>query len=159
MCGNHDVGNRPTRASISRWTTAFGDEYLSFWANGSFNICLNNCLFSNPDGAEDMFAEQLKWLEEKLAYGRERDATHIFIYGHFPWFLKHEEEGALTSTSKAPKGWGPVGSKFPDSYFTIPYERRKIAMALFRKYNVTACFSGHFHQNGTVLLEMCAVLV
>merc|ERR1711862_945631 len=44
-------------------------------------------------------------------------------------------------------GWGPPGSKFPDSYFTIPYERRKIAMALFRKYKVTACFSGHFHQN------------
>merc|ERR1711862_903476 len=44
-------------------------------------------------------------------------------------------------------GWGPPGSKFPDSYFTIPYERRKIAMALFKKYDVTACFSGHFHQN------------
>mmetsp|Transcript_18158 Transcript_18158/g.33021 ORF Transcript_18158/g.33021 Transcript_18158/m.33021 type:complete len:731 (+) Transcript_18158:167-2359(+) len=149
LCGNHDVGNRPTRESINHWTSSFGDDYLSFWVNGTFNICLNNCLFSNPTGAPDLFDEQLEWMEEKLAYARENDATHIFVYGHFPWFLKHEEEGNddLTSYSAAPAGWGPHGSSFADSYFTVPYEQRKIAMALFKKYDVTACFSGHFHQN------------
>jgi len=149
LCGNHDVGNRPTKASIEHWTSSFGDEYLSFWANGSFNLCLNNCLFSNPTGAPDLFDEQLRWMEEKLAYARESDATHIFVYGHFPWFLKHEEEAddEITSHSSAPSGWGPPGTKFEDGYFTIPYEYRKIAMAMFKKYDVTACFSGHFHQN------------
>ena len=78
LCGNHDVGNRPTKASIEHWTSSFGDEYLSFWANGTFNLCMNNCLFSNPNGAMDMFDEQVKWMEEKLAYARENDATHIF---------------------------------------------------------------------------------
>ena len=132
-------------------TSSFGDEYLSFWANGSFNLCLNNCLFSNPTGAPDLFDEQLRWMDEKLAYARENDATHIFVYGHFPWFLKHEEEAddELTSHSSAPSGWGPPGTKFEDGYFTIPYEYRKIAMAMFKKYDVTACFSGHFHQNVT----------
>eukprot|EP00585_Thalassiosira_rotula_P010987 CAMPEP_0196144462 /NCGR_PEP_ID=MMETSP0910-20130528/16438_1 /TAXON_ID=49265 /ORGANISM="Thalassiosira rotula, Strain GSO102" /LENGTH=755 /DNA_ID=CAMNT_0041406117 /DNA_START=111 /DNA_END=2378 /DNA_ORIENTATION=+ len=149
MCGNHDVGNRPTRASIKHWTSEFGDDYLSFWANGTFNICLNNCLFSNPTGAPDLYEEQLEWMEKQLVYARENDATHIFVYGHFPWFLKHEEEADdfLTSFSSAPEGWGPPGSRFADSYFTIPYEQRKIAMAMFKKYDVTACFSGHFHQN------------
>jgi len=149
LCGNHDVGNRPTRASINHWTSSFGDDYLSFWVNGTFNLCLNNCLFSNPTGAPDLFEEQVRWMEEKLAYARENDATHIFVYGHFPWFLKHEEESDdfLTSYSAAPAGWGPPGSSFADSYFTIPYEQRKIAMAMFKKYDVTACFSGHFHQN------------
>ena len=156
LCGNHDVGNRPTRESINHWTSSFGDDYLSFWVNGTFNICLNNCLFSNPTGAPDLFDEQLQWMEGKLAYARENDATHIFVYGHFPWFLKHEEEGNddLTSFSAAPAGWGPRGSSFADSYFTVPYEQRKIAMALFKKYDVTACFSGHFHQNGKILLKM-----
>ena len=151
LCGNHDVGNRPTKASIEHWTSSFGDEYLSFWANGSFNLCLNNCIFSNPTGAPDLFDEQLRWMEEKLAYARENDATHIFVYGHFPWFLKHEEEAddELTSHSSAPSGWGPPGTKFEDGYFTVPYEWRKIAMAMFKKYDVTACFSGHFHQNVT----------
>ena len=53
----------------------------SFWVNGSFNICLNNCLFSNPTGAPDLFKEQVAWLEERLIYGRENNATHIFVYG------------------------------------------------------------------------------
>lgn len=145
---------------------------LSFWVNGTYNIALNNCLFSNPSGARDLFDEQLKWMEERLVYAQANNATHIFVFGHFPWFLKHEDEADdfLTSYSLAPEGWGPSGerirvpvqfllqmlythlhwnqgSKFADGYFTIPYEYRKLAMALFKKYNVTACFSGHFHQN------------
>jgi hypothetical protein len=96
-----------------------------------------------------LFQEELKWMEERLIYANANNATHIFIYGHFPWFLKHEEESDdfLTSYSNAPEGWGPAGSRFADGYFTIPYEHRKLAMALFRTHNVTACFSGHFHQN------------
>lgn len=149
LCGNHDVGNRPTKASIDRWTSSFGDDIFAFWVNGTYNIALNNCLFSDPTGAPDLYQEQLSWLEEKLAQGKAHNATHIFVYGHFPWFLRHEEEGddELDSISAPPSGWGPEGSGFADSYFTIPYERRKVAMALFRKYGVTACFSGHFHQN------------
>ena len=53
----------------------------------------------------------------------------------------------LESYSAAPEGWGPEGSSFADSYFTVPYEYRKLAMSMFKKYDVTACFSGHFHQN------------
>ena len=160
LCGNHDVGNRPTRASINRWTSYFGDDFLSFWVNGTFNICLNNCLFSNPSGAPDLYEEQLQWMEDQLKYGRENDATHIFVYGHFPWFLKHEEEADdfLTSYSSAPAGWGPPGSSFADSYFTIPLEQRKVAMALFKKYNVTGCFSGHFHQNGKIS-KSCSICI
>ena len=86
LCGNHDVGNRPTRESITHWTSSFGDDFFAFWANGSFNISLNNCLFSDPSGAPDLFREQLIWLEEKLAYAKANDATHIFVYGHFPCF-------------------------------------------------------------------------
>ena len=28
LCGNHDVGNRPSRESIEHWTSSFGDDYL-----------------------------------------------------------------------------------------------------------------------------------
>ena len=50
LCGNHDVGNRPNKASIEHWTSSFGDDFLSFWANGTFNVShqsfspfCNNC--------------------------------------------------------------------------------------------------------------------
>ena len=42
---------------------------------------------------------------------------------------------------------GVPGAKFADYYFTVPIEYRKIALDLFKKYDVKACFSGHFHQN------------
>eukprot|EP00586_Coscinodiscus_wailesii_P018747 CAMPEP_0172509266 /NCGR_PEP_ID=MMETSP1066-20121228/218816_1 /TAXON_ID=671091 /ORGANISM="Coscinodiscus wailesii, Strain CCMP2513" /LENGTH=602 /DNA_ID=CAMNT_0013287663 /DNA_START=162 /DNA_END=1970 /DNA_ORIENTATION=+ len=149
LCGNHDVGNRPTRASIERWTKSLGDDYLAFWVNGTYNIAMNNCLFSNPTGAPDLFEEQLHWLEDRLIYAQKNNAAHIFVYSHFPWFLKHENEtdAEVCTYSAAPKGWGPEGTMFPDNYFTIPIEERQIALLLFEKYGVTACFSGHFHQN------------
>ena len=28
LCGNHDVGNKPTRESIDHWTSQFGDDFL-----------------------------------------------------------------------------------------------------------------------------------
>jgi serine/threonine-protein phosphatase CPPED1 len=31
LCGNHDVGNRPTKATIERFASTFGDDYLAFW--------------------------------------------------------------------------------------------------------------------------------
>ena len=82
-------------------------------------------------------------------YAKANDATHIFVYGHYPWFLKHENEtdDEIKTFSNAPDGWGPSGTRFPDGYFTIPKEERQLAMILFRRYGVTACFSGHFHQN------------
>jgi hypothetical protein len=46
-----DVGNRPTGASIEKFTNAFGDDHLAFWTNDSHNVVLNTGLFSNPSGA------------------------------------------------------------------------------------------------------------
>jgi hypothetical protein len=108
LCGNHDVGNRPTPQSMQNWTSAFGNDYLAFWVNGTYNIGLNNNLFSDPTGAPDLFKEQLEWLEERLIYAQKNRASHIFIYSHYPWFLVHENETdeEISSFSHAPEGWG-----------------------------------------------------
>lgn len=149
LCGNHDVGNRPTAKTIETWTSEFGDDYLAFWTNGAYNISMNNCTFSDPTGAPELYKEQLEWLEKRLAYARKKGASHIFVHSHYPWFLVHENETdeETAGASAAPEGWGPNGTNFPDNYFTIPLEYRLTAMSLFRTYGVTACFSGHFHQN------------
>jgi len=149
LCGNHDVGNRPTAQSIETWTSVFGNDYLAFWVNGTYNIGLNNCVFSDPSGAMDLYEEQLAWLEGRLEYASAKKASQIFVYSHYPWFITHEDEHDLimTSASLPPKGWGPPDTKFNDYYFNIPLERRKVVLSLFRKHKVKACFSGHFHQN------------
>ena len=36
---------------------------------------------------------------------------------------------------------------YPEKSFVIPKKRRRLVMELFREFQVTACFSGHFHQN------------
>jgi len=152
LCGNHDIGNRPTKASIDRFKSAFGDDYLAFWTNGSYNIILNSCLFSDPSGAPEEYAEQLHWLEERLRYARAHEADHIFIFSHHPWFLYDENESRndLKGIIPFPKEWGGDGDKqkgFSDSHFPIDLPYRKIALRLFKEYGVSACFSGHFHQN------------
>lgn len=156
VCGNHDIGNRPTPETISRFQKDFGDEYLAFWANGTYNIILNNVLFNNPDGAMDIFEDQLKWLEDRLQYANKFRAAQIFVYAHHPWFLYHEEEedADLKGGIPIPSEWIEDESHeelqnivMPDAYFHVPKMQRKIALDLFRQYNVTACFCGHYHQN------------
>jgi len=152
VCGNHDIGNTPTKSSIDKFRSAFGDEYLAFWTNGTYNIVLNNVLFSDPTGAPDMFEEQLDWLRHRLQYATSHGATHIFVFAHHPWFLYDENEVAsdLNGLCPFPAEWGPPPPNlegFPDSYFHIQKNYRDIALDLFKKYNVDACFSGHFHQN------------
>lgn len=150
LCGNHDIGNRPSKKSIEKFRNAFGDEYLAFWTNGSYNICLNNVLFTDPSDAMDMYEEQLKWLEERLEYAAKHKAVQIFVFGHHPFFLYSENEDVddlKDHGSPFPKEWGESDKIFSDAYFSIPKKYRMNAMRLFEKFKVSACFSGHFHQN------------
>lgn len=150
LCGNHDVGNRPTQSSVNRFTDAFGDDYLAFWAHGTYNIVLNTSLFADPTGAVDLHQQQLDWLETRLQYAHESRASNIFVFGHHPWFLydEQEEREDLTGVSKYPIEWNmPTTGGFPDSYFHIPKQYRARVIELFAQYHVDAAFSGHFHQN------------
>jgi hypothetical protein len=151
VCGNHECGNRPTGKSIQRFKNYFGDDYLAFWANGTYNIVLNTNIVSNysAEAVQEMFDDQLRWLEERLKYAKANNAGNIFVFGHHPWFLydEEEEDEDLHGLSPFPPEWGPREGGFPDSYFHIPIESRRAFMKLFKEYGVTASFSGHFHQN------------
>jgi predicted MPP superfamily phosphohydrolase len=149
VCGNHDVGNRPNAATMQRFVAAFGDDYLAFWVRNTYNIVLNTNLFSDPNDAMEMYEHQLAWLESRLCYAQEQKASHVFVFGHHPWFLYHQDEtdDEMSGASAFPKEWGESTTTFPDRYFHIPLQYRKQALALFEQYSVTAAFSGHFHQN------------
>jgi 3',5'-cyclic AMP phosphodiesterase CpdA len=150
LCGNHDVGNRPDHASIQRFTAQFGDDYLAFWAEDTYNIVLNTSLFNDPTTAQELYREQLEWLETRLVYASDHSASHIFVFGHHPWFLYRDDETAEDLDgleSPYPTEWGTREEGFPDSYFHIPIEYRTRVMELFRQHKVSAAFSGHFHQN------------
>ena len=127
LCGNHDVGDRPTKESIAAYEANFGPHYFSFWAGGVHCVALNSSLISDPSGATELFKKQMEWLNNDLKESNLQHPKHRFIFTHHSWFLKDSEE--------------------PDSHFVIPSTIRKIFLEVFEKNDVKACFSGHYHRN------------
>ncbi|VEU34097.1 unnamed protein product [Pseudo-nitzschia multistriata] len=90
LCGNHDVGNRPTKRSMELYRKEFGDDYLAFWsAPNVYNIVLNTTLFSASSGEEtieEMARDQFQWMEERLKEVRSAFSSphHNLLKGEQP---------------------------------------------------------------------------
>ena len=62
VCGNHDVGNRPTKDTIANYQSTFGDDYFSFWHSGVQFIVLNSQLYEDCSLTKDLALAQDNWL-------------------------------------------------------------------------------------------------
>jgi 3',5'-cyclic AMP phosphodiesterase CpdA len=122
--GNHDAHpNVPGSETIYREQVELpGNElYYSFVAGNALFMVLDSYL----DGQEKKIAgEQRAWLEDVLAHAKQR---HKFIFVHHPLYTE--------------KGKGKHAGNSLDRY---PGDRDRLH-ALFKKYGVTAVFSGHEH--------------
>ncbi len=127
VCGNHDIGNRPTAKSIASYQKNFGDDYFSFWVGGVCNVVLNSSVLKDPAGAPEVLASQQAWLEQQLLAAKAAKARHILLFQHHPLFLTTADE--------------------PDQYFNIPLERRTPLLGQLQQANVRAVFAGHYHRN------------
>ena len=65
VCGNHDVGNRPTKDTIENYKSTFGDDYFSFWYSGVHFIVLNSQLYEDCTLTKDLAIAQDEWLGTK----------------------------------------------------------------------------------------------
>ena len=45
VCGNHDVGEEPTKETIEGYAKSFGDDYFSFWHGGVKFMVINSQYF------------------------------------------------------------------------------------------------------------------
>lgn len=144
VCGNHDVGNRPTPESIQFYKNHIGNDYLSFWAKKSFCIVLNSSLFNDPSCSMDEYELQLEWLQNQLQTTSKQQPDHIFVFLHHPLFIYNQDEDPkdLIGINSTPNGVTVL-----DGYFCLPKVYRTVLLDLFRQYNVKATFAGHFHQN------------
>ena len=110
-------------------------------------------IFFDPKDAEDLFQEQLEWLQQSLQYARDKQASCIIVFGHHPWFLYDEEEdkddmkGLSEFPPEFPEELRGGAKGVPDWYFPIPKKYRKQALSLFKEYGVAAAFAGRVHQN------------
>lgn len=127
VCGNHDIGNRPTPESIAVYNGNFGDDYFAFWVGGACNIVLNSSVLKDPSGVPQVLNAQQEWLDLQLAAARKAEAKHIFVFQHHPLFLTQPDE--------------------PDQYFNIPLARRTPLVKKLQQADVRAVFAGHYHRN------------
>lgn len=131
MCGNHDIGDKPTPQTIQEYKKEFGDDYFSFWCQGCKFIALNSQLFFDSSLCPGEKAEQDTWLDEELS---ENDCKHKIVFQHIPLFLNKPDEPA-------------------HAYFNIePCERNRL-MDMFIKAGVSTVFCGHYHQNAGGIYE------
>jgi len=126
VCGNHDVGNRPTGATLATYRREWGDDWFSFQVGGTYGIVLNSSLYYDPTGAPEEYDRQHAWFQQELEHARASGAKHVFVFQHHSWFLAKADE--------------------PDQYFNIPKVRREPALELLRKAKVRAVFAGHYHR-------------
>lgn len=125
--GNHDVGNEPTDEDIDRYIGDFGEDYYTIEHNDLFAVVLNSLYLHSPQHVLDRAAEQEAWLEEKLAEAQQKEYRNIVVFLHHPLFLNDPDE--------------------EDEYFNIPTERRMRYLELFKRYQVSYIFAGHYHRN------------
>jgi len=125
VCGNHDVGNQPSKDTIHRYRSTWGDDYFSFWTHGCLFIVLNSQLYEDCSLTEDLASEQDEWLDQVLL--ETAKAKYTFVFQHIPWFLKTPDEDK--------------------EYFNIETGLRMKMLNKFYDAGVSKIFCGHYHRN------------
>lgn len=127
VCGNHDIGNQPTPASVDAYRNSFGDDYFTFWCGGVMCIVLNSQFYEDASLVQELAQEQDVWLDKQLVEAQQAGAKHVVVFQHIPWFLRKFDEDKV--------------------YFNFELEVRLRMLDKFHKAGVRAIFCGHYHRN------------
>ena len=127
VAGNHDVGDKPTRAGLAQYKEQFGEYNYSFQEENCYFIVLNSSICYDPGSVPDEWDILISFLEKELQIAASAQQSHNIIFMHHPLFLNDPNEG--------------------DNYFVIPSARRAKIIDLITEYDVSAVFTGHLHRN------------
>lgn len=127
VAGNHDVGDKPTRAGLAQYKEQFGEYNYSFQEENCYFIVLNSSICYDPGSVPDEWDILISFLEKELQLAASTQKRHKIIFMHHPLFLDDPNEG--------------------DNYFVIPSARRAKIIDLITEYDVSAVFTGHLHRN------------
>ena len=126
VCGNHDVGNAPTAATLDNYRQEFGDDAFTFECEGVLCIVINSQFYENSEHVHDEAWEHDLWLEQQLKDAQDKYKT-ILLFQHIPWFINSPSE--------------------PDQYFNIRPDLRKEMLEKLDRAGVNKVFCGHYHRN------------
>jgi len=127
VCGNHDVGDKPTPETITGYRNDYGDDYFAFWVSGVLFIALNSQYYENRTEVQALAEEQDAWLDALLIEAQSSGVKHIIVLQHIPWFLETPDE--------------------EKQYFNIEMPLRQQMLDKFYDAGVRAIFCGHYHRN------------
>ena len=127
VAGNHDVGDKPTRAGLAQYKEQFGEYNYSFQKENCYFIVLNSSICYDPGSVPDEWDILISFLEKELQIAASVQQRHKIIFMHHPLYLNDPNEG--------------------DNYFVIPSARRAKIIDLITEYDVSAVFTGHLHRN------------
>lgn len=127
VCGNHDVGDIPTHASVADYRKNFGDDYFTFYVGGVMCIVLNSQFYENCSHIPDLAKEQDAWLDGMLEEAKKGDYKHVVVFQHIPWFLQTPNE--------------------EKEYFNIVTDLRMKMLNKFYDAGIRYIFCGHYHRN------------
>lgn len=149
VCGNHDVGDRPTASDLKRYTDEFGDDYFDFWLGGVHYLVINSQIIKDPSLVPTLAQQQEAWLERTLNNTGNIDkeslcpcntepssssdssftsCRHTVAFMHIPPFFDSPNE--------------------PDHiYFNLPSESRAQLLRKLYDGGIRKVFCGHYHRN------------
>lgn len=126
VCGNHDVGDKPTVEGVAQYVKDFGPDHFSFVVSGVLMIVLNSQYYEERSQVEGLFQEQEKWLDDLLSSSKGK-YRHIVVFQHIPWFLQKADE--------------------EKDYFNIEIKERSRMLNKLYDNGVRYVFCGHYHRN------------
>ena len=127
VCGNHDVGNSPTKQFVDKYRSDFGDDWFSFVCNGVFCIVLNSQYYEDPQFVPEIAAEQDSWLDEQLTIAKSGKYKHSVVFQHIPFYVETPDE--------------------PKIYFNFAPELRATMLRRLNEAGISKIFCGHYHRN------------
>jgi len=126
VCGNHDVGNKPTEKTIQLYKEEFGDDYLSFWCGGVKFTVLNSQIVQGLSSSDELSVAHEKWADEEFERKHENEPVHSVVMCHIPPFCWDAEENHTN--------------------FNWPKDKREMWLEKMVKANVKKVYSSHYHR-------------
>lgn len=63
VCGNHDIGDIPSKDTLQVYKRQFGQDYFSFWAGGVKFVVLNSQYIYMPEAIPEETEKQLQFID------------------------------------------------------------------------------------------------
>jgi len=139
VCGNHDVGNKPTASTIKLYSDEFGSDYLTFWSGGVKFIVLNSQIIQGLEPSDTLALQHERWADNQFQTKHDKEPVHTVAICHIPPFCWDARE--------------------KETNFNWPTEKRKKWLDKMVEANVKKVYCSHYHRRAGGMYKGLEVVV